>query len=251
MISMNADMPLFSAVPQSLTTDFFQGMRSEILSGRRPPGMRIQLQQLREEFKVSLSPIREGLSRLVAEGLLIPAGQRGYHVAPVSAAELNDVKNTRVKVETLALRESLELGDEEWELQLMTAYQRLLNFEERRWQADEVDAWEDRHHAFHSTLISACNSALLIRFCRQMHEISDRYRRVYLGMYDPLRNGLSDRNAVMDEHKQLYEASMARKSQLACELLERHIVLTSDKLMAAMKASELATASHHRKKSMG
>lgn len=244
---MNTDHP-FSSASQSRTTDFFQGLKAEILTGRRPPGMRIQLQKLRDEFKVSLSPIREGLSRLVAEGLLVPAGQRGYHVAPVSTTELIDAKNTRVKVETIALRESLEYGDEEWELGLMAAYQRLLNFEERRWQADEVDSWEERHHAFHSTLISACNSPLLIRFCRQLHEISDRYRRVYLGVYDPLRNGLSDRNAVMDEHRQLYEASMARNSDLACEMLQRHIELTSEKLLVAMQAHELTGKNRAKKR---
>lgn len=244
---MSTDIPALPPASQSRTTDFFQGLRAEILTGRRPPGMRIQLQQLSDEFKVSLSPIREGLSRLVAEGLLVPAGQRGYHVAAVSEAELVDVRNTRLKVETMALRESMAQGDEEWELRLMAAYQRLLNFEERRWQAGEVDAWEERHHAFHTTLISACDSSLLIRFCRQLHEISDRYRRVYLTVYDPLRNGLSDRNAVMEEHKQLYEASMARNADLACETLRRHIELTTEKLMAVMRTNDRHVTSRGRR----
>ena len=54
--------------------------------------------------------MREALSRLVADGLVQASDQRGFRVSPVSAADLRDVTQTRVDIEGLALRRSIEHG---------------------------------------------------------------------------------------------------------------------------------------------
>lgn len=115
--------------PISRTTDFANSLRNEILTGKRSPSERLNLDTLRQEFNVSLSPIREGLSRLVAEGLLVPTGQRGYQVAEVSIKEFIDIKTQRMDLEIKALQQSITLGDEDWEIRLMAAFQRLQNYE--------------------------------------------------------------------------------------------------------------------------
>jgi GntR family carbon starvation induced transcriptional regulator len=183
------------------TNGFIDGLRAEILAGLRLPDSRVQLEELRQKFNLSLSPIREGLSRLVAEGFLVAVGQRGYRVAPISLEEFLDLQAMRIDLELKALRESIRLGDENWEIELMAAFQRLQNFENRDWVADEIANWEERHHAFHETLISACSSPLLMRFCQTLHQMSDRYRRVCLKTRDPDRD-------VAREHQLLYRAHM-------------------------------------------
>ena len=80
-----------TAANTSRTEDVALALRADILGGLRLPGERVQLDELRQEFGVSLSPIREGLARLVGEGLVIPVGQRGYRVAPISVEEFLDV----------------------------------------------------------------------------------------------------------------------------------------------------------------
>lgn len=228
----------------SRTTDFADSLRMEILGGSRMPGERILLEGLRQEFNVSLSPIREGLSRLVAEGLLVPAGQRGYRVAPVSIDEFIDVKTLRMDMELKALRESLRLGDEDWELRLMAAFQRLKNFEQkhferRRWLADELAGWEERHHAFHETLIDACNSPILMRFCQILHGMGDRYRRVFLKSHEPDRD-------VAQEHQAMYQAALERNGDLACEILRTHIERTGANVLEAMRHDVDAVAKKER-----
>ncbi len=217
----------------SLTTDFADSLRVEILAGNRTPGERIQLDELRETFNVSLSPIREGLSRLVAEGLLVPAGQRGYRVAPVSIDEFIDIKTLRVDMELTALRQSITLGDEDWELRLMAAFQRLKNFEHkhlerRHWLLEEVSQWEERHHAFHDTLIDACGSPILMRFCQILHGMGDRYRRVFLKSHQPDRD-------VAQEHQSMYQATVERNTDRACEILRAHIERTGANVLEAMR----------------
>lgn len=210
------------------TTDFVESLRNEILAGERFPNARVPLEDLRQKFHISLSPIREGLSHLVAEGYLIAAGQRGYRVAPISVAEFLDLQATRVDLELRALRESIRLGGEKWEIDLMASFQRLQNFEGRRWASDEIDHWEERHHVFHETLIGACNSPLLMRFCRMLHQMSDRYRRVCLKSRDPDRD-------VVQEHQAMYVAACARDADRACAILKTHIERTGENVLAAMQ----------------
>ncbi len=215
----------------SRTADVAQALRLEILNGQRMPGERVQLEGLRQDYAVSLSPIREALSRLVSEGLLIPSGQRGYRVAPVSIEEFLDIKNQRIDLEQKALRESIRLGGEDWEIALMTAFQRLKNFEAKRWQADEIGAWEERHHVFHRTLINACGSPILMRFCELLHGMSDRYRRVLMKTSEPDRD-------VTQEHQALFDAAIARNADLASEVLRTHIDRTGDTVLRMMRERE-------------
>ena len=212
----------------SRTTDVAQALRLEILAGNRLPGERVQLEALRQDYGVSLSPIREGLSRLVAEGLLIPSGQRGYRVAPVSVDEFLDIKAQRIELEQRALAESIRLGGEDWEVALMTAFQRLKNFESKRWQAHEITTWEERHHVFHRTLISACGSPILMRFCELLHGMSDRYRRVLMKTSEPDRD-------VIQEHQALFDAALARNAPLAAEVLSAHIERTGASVLRMMR----------------
>ena len=228
---LNASEIAIGSASASLTADFVQSLRAEILAGARLPGERVPLEALRQTYGISLSPIREGLSRLVAEGLLIPVGQRGYRVAPISINEFIDIKALRVDLELKALSASIRHGGEIWELDLMAAFQRLRNFEQKRWLSDEVDAWEARHHAFHSTLIGACQSPILMRFCASLHDMGDRYRRLFLKTYEPDRN-------VTQEHQAMYQAAADRNVDVACEVLRGHIERTGENVLKLMRERE-------------
>ena len=82
-------------------------LRNDILSCALPPGERLRLDALKTLYGVGFSPLREALVQLCAEGLVELEEQRGFRVAPVSADDLTDVTNTRVDIETLALRGAL------------------------------------------------------------------------------------------------------------------------------------------------
>lgn len=216
-------------IPARGSSDIAHCLRQDILAGARRPGERVLLEALKQSFGVSLSPIREGLSQLVADGLLVPSGQRGYRVAPVSIAEFEDIKARRIELECLALTESIRRGGEDWEVALMTAFQRLKNFEAKRWLADELGAWEERHAVFHRTLIGACGSPILMRFCEQLHGMADRYRRLLMNTHEPDRD-------VTQEHQALYDAALARDAERASAVLRQHIERTGQTVLRMMRA---------------
>ena len=59
-----------------------QVVGEEILSGRLAAGSRLHIRQLAERTGIGPTPLREGLSRLLARGLVVAVEQRGFRVAP-------------------------------------------------------------------------------------------------------------------------------------------------------------------------
>ncbi|MDH7796023.1 MULTISPECIES: GntR family transcriptional regulator [unclassified Beijerinckia] len=234
---MSFNLPTDDARPTSLSTTLATSLtaqlRHAIVSGQLAPGARLSLVQLREEFGVSLSPLREALSRLSSEGLILIEDQRGYRVPPMSEEDQTHVTRMRSEFEIFALREAIAKGDLEWESKV-TAALYILNKTERKTKTG-FDDWERAHREFHLTLISACRMPLLLQFCSVLHDHSDRYRRVYLIH--------SEEKANTTEHKAITEAALARKADLACRLLEKHIARAGANArkavhIAAQKASK-------------
>jgi len=145
----------------TLAASICDRVRADILAGRRKPGARIRLEDLKAEFSVSWSPIREALSRLVAEGLITTEESRGYRIAPVSSADLAEVIRLRVLLEPMALERSIENGDDAWEAEVLAHQHRLGKVESKRFSPGEAEQWERWHRAYHEALIAACGAPIL------------------------------------------------------------------------------------------
>jgi GntR family transcriptional regulator, carbon starvation induced regulator len=223
-------------------------LRTLITTGQIRPGERLRLDELRARFGVSLSPLREALSRLATEGFVVMEEQRGYRVAPISDGNLREVTRLRAELETLALREAIRLGDDAWEAEIVASLYRLNKLERApstrapaaaprtasahvptlgRAASAHVPEWEIAHRIFHRQLLSACAMPLLMQFCTTLHDLNDRYRRLFLE-----RNPI-DRN-VSDEHAAIADATLARDAELACRRLRQHIERTGANVLRAL-----------------
>lgn len=224
-----SDAPAHSAAPEgaTLSTVISDRLRAEVLAGRRDPGSRVRLEELKLEFGVSWSPIREAVSRLVAEGVIVADGPRSYRVAPASRTELNEILRLRVMLETTALRGAIEQGDDAWEADVLAAQHRLSKLESRRVAPDEAEQWETWHRAYHDALTRACESPILLQFCRTLHDMNDRYRRIYLSKHSVDRD-------VAAEHRAITSATLARDADRACALLKSHIERTGRNILRIM-----------------
>jgi DNA-binding GntR family transcriptional regulator len=205
-------------------------LRAAILRGEIAPGAKLKLEELRERFGVSLSPLREALSRLAAEGLVLAESQRGFRLPEASGERLAEVIALRCHLEPFALAESIRRGDDEWEARLVGVFHRLSKLEraDSRAAKTRVEDWETAHRAFHEALISACGMPILLQFCGVLNDLSDRYRRLFLA-----RNPL-DRD-VLGEHQAILDAALARKADRATALLRRHVERTGTNVLRAMQ----------------
>jgi GntR family carbon starvation induced transcriptional regulator len=216
------------ASPATLATTICNRVRAEILSGVRRPQARIRLEDLKTQFNVSWSPLREALSRLVAEGLIRTDESRGYRVAAVSRAEMADIIRMRKALESMALRAAIQNGDDNWEAELLAAQHRLTKLEGRRGREENVEQWEAWHRAYHESLNRACGSPLLMQFCEQLHDQFARYRKLFLAAHP------FDRQ-VAAEHRKITEAALAREADRACALIESHIERTGRNILGCIK----------------
>ena len=144
--------------PRSLTSAVLERLRSDILSTKLVPGQKLHIAGLAKQFSVSLAAVREALSRLVADGLVQASDQRGFRVSPVSPADLEDVTRTRIDIEGLALRRSIERGDQAWLNSVESSFAALCAVPQRD-PGDPMkhnEVWIARHRIFHRALVNAC-----------------------------------------------------------------------------------------------
>lgn len=100
------DRPVVPPIGQAfhnLTQHVYTALLQAITDRKIKPGERLRLDDLAAQLKVSRTPIRDALSRLVAEGLVRPSGRRGLCVTRLTAEELNDLYDLRLMCELYAV----------------------------------------------------------------------------------------------------------------------------------------------------
>lgn len=207
-----------ASTAESLTSRAYAQLRAAIIAGDLAPGRKLKIDELRQLYGYGGSPIREALSLLTSDGLVSRFEQRGFNVAEVSRREFSELLKTRCWLEERALRESIAHGGKEWEERVILA-QHWLSREPRTrndggaFLANET--WEVRHKEFHTALISACGSSILLRICDQLYDQNIRYRMLSGPAAYPSRN-------VADEHAAIMQATLDRDADLAVAKLVEH-----------------------------
>ena len=225
-----------SDVAQTLNASALTQLRSDIIACRLMPKERLRVEVLRERYGMGTSPIREALMRLEAEGLVELEQNKGFRVSEVSHENLIDLMRTRIELETIALRWSLEKGGVEWEAHLLSAFHRL----SRQTKIDPANPdaisedWSKEHAAFHTALVSACGSPTLMSIRARLCEQADRYVALSIMSSGPLRDDVT-------EHKQLMRAALNREIDKMIELNRLHITKTLDKVAASLPTVKLAS----------
>jgi len=221
----------------SLSVAVHARMRSEILAGRFDPGSRLSPRELATKFDVSLSVVREALSRLAEQGLAVATPQLGFSVVSLDTEDLRDLTKVRVLIEGAALREAVEHTDVEYETRVVAAHHRLTR---TPFLADEAtmtitDDWAAAHASFHDALISASPSVRLRELAANLRDHSELYRR-WSGPFAP---GEKRRN-VAAEHRGLMEAVLDRDADRAVQLLDEHFNQTATILISYATTSGAA-----------
>jgi GntR family carbon starvation induced transcriptional regulator len=215
--------------PRSQATLAYQRIRGDILSGRHIPGKKLKIQDLADELKVSPGAIREALSRLVPAQLVVSRDQRGFAVAPLSIADLEDLTNLRCEIDAIALRRSVELGDVNWEAGLLAAAHRLkatpMRLQGRK--APINPDWVAAHGAFHAALVAACGSPRLRALHAHLYEQSERYRQMSAKV-DSNRN-------VDEEHQAIFELALAHDANGLVDAMSHHLRMTAQLIVDASR----------------
>ncbi|GKY89933.1 GntR family transcriptional regulator [Sinisalibacter aestuarii] len=208
----------------------YHRIREAIITGQLAPNEKLLLDGLRERFRFGTSPLREALSRLAADRLVIARGQRGFRVAPISEEEYRDIVNMRLLLEPEALQRSIANATLAWEGNVAAAFHRLSRVESALDRApdDSGGIWEHENQRFHFALVENCGSPWLLNFITALADQAERYRRPAVEMRAvPMER-------LIQEHKALFDAAMSRNATLAAELLKVHIRNAASHLSKAL-----------------
>lgn len=203
--------------PEIASERAWRRIRADILSGALAPGRKLTLDRLRDGYGVGVGTLRESLSRLIAERLVVAEGQRGFEVGPLAERELRELAHLRLLLEGHALEHAFRSGDVEWEARVVAVHHKLSQMEERLRAGDAaaLESWRGFDAEFHRTLISACGSRMLMATHASVFDRYTRYQRLALGFRGEI---------AVREHGALRDAALRRDAAAARQVLTAHIL---------------------------
>ena len=212
------------ATHRSLSRAVYAGIRADILAGRYAPGAKLSPRTIATEYNVSLSVVREALTRLTEQDLVVAAPQLGFSVVELDIDEVRDISRLRILIEGAGLREAIEHADVEYEARVVASHHRLSRTPYITGHVGEsvTDEWVRAHAEYHSALLSACPSPRLRDLAASLRETAELYRR-WSGSFDVHQQPRD----VPAEHRGLMEAALDRDADRAVDLLTKHINKTA------------------------
>src|SRR5215207_8696978 len=103
------------AATRTVAEQTYDTLKGDLLAGVFAPGSALLTRELLARYGCGISPLREAISRLVGEGLLLASGHRGVRVPLPSVADLDELYRIRTLLECEALKLAIQHGDDHWE----------------------------------------------------------------------------------------------------------------------------------------
>lgn len=216
--------------PKTIGEAVYVLLREDILNGVHRPGAKLMFADLTAAYSTSMGTLREALTRLTADRLVVAEGQRGFRVAPISLEELWDITQLRSEMEAAALEEAIEQGDDVWESQIVSSLHMLLKLESRRGKTPVLltEGGARLHKQFHFSLIAASPSVWRLRVIDVLYDHTERYRRLQTSH---MQRGLNSAH----EHEEIAAAVIGRRKRVAVKLMAAHLHRTAE-MLASIEA---------------
>ncbi|MFD3994542.1 GntR family transcriptional regulator [Streptomyces sp. NPDC058548] len=197
--------------PQTAQQFVLEELRRAITSGELRPGGQIRQDALAARFEVSRVPLREALKALEAEGLVVHHIHRGYFVAELSLADLEEIYRIRELLETEAVRMAVRRMPDG----IVATLERVQREVERAADEGDVPAMAAANRLFHFTLIEASGMPRLVRLIATLWDSTDAYRSLYY-TEDP------HRKQAVREHRAVISALRHGDEDATVRWLDEH-----------------------------
>lgn len=205
--------------------------KQRILDGEYAQGRLIGEGEVSEAVGVSRTPVREAFLRLEAEGLLRLYPKRGALVVPISAADVEDVMETRGLLERFAIERAIEL-----DLDLDEPLDKAIAAQERHAAAEDAVAFVEADREFHRVFVAATGNAIVLR----THDsLRDQQNRMGIAA---LSAGSERMQRILEQHRAIVAAVRRRDAVEAGALMKRHLDETL-RLLRRASSAQLAQSS--------
>ncbi len=142
--------------PTTIVNYVYDQLREEIVSGRYPPGTRLNESMIAREMNISRIPVREALVRLREHGLVMKHDRRGMFVTELTQEDIQRINSVRIILEAEALKLCRANMNKRHAAKLTSLVEKMENWE----SGSEIDA-ADIDIEFHRTIWSIAGNPCL------------------------------------------------------------------------------------------
>ena len=184
-----------------------QRIRELIVEGALPPGARVAEAAIAERLGVSRTPVRNALPALASEGLLEPAGKRGFAVRNFTVEDSYRATEIRCVLEGYAAR---ELAAREDRGPIVSELRETLGegdkiFAKGHVVKDDEDAYATMNRRFHDLIVGGARDPLLSDLIHRVYSVPFvapnvvAFKRIPLEeIYPILMSGHHQHHAIVD-----------------------------------------------------
>jgi DNA-binding GntR family transcriptional regulator len=202
-----------------MTSQLIVRFRERILAGTYAPGSALRQDTLASEFGTSKIPVREALVQLQSEGLIDIFPNRGFHVRPLAAGELDEIFSLRLQIEPKAVARGAKLATPADHAAARKALDQL----NEALAAGEFSSSGQLNRRFHLLLIVPRLQPVAADILGRLHTLARRYVQAHLRPEGRVKR-------AMREHAALLRVWSMGKTKEARVLIHSHIESTRDDL---------------------
>jgi DNA-binding GntR family transcriptional regulator len=210
---------------QSVSETLYGRLRKGILSGAFPPGRVLRQEELSRRFGASRVPLREAMTRLEVEGLVVLRPRRGYAVLSLERSEIREIFELRAVVEEHLAGIAAETRTAKDLAAVLQSLSRMERIATR--SPNQTDKWLDANSEFHARLLSAAHRRHAGRFAGMLRDQVEPYIRIEIGLTKEVMQ-------AEGEHREMYDALQASDALRLRRLCRRHCENTASRLIKAL-----------------
>lgn len=202
-------------------------LEEDIVNGRLPPGIQLDIEELATRFQVSRTPVREALQQLKASGLVEVIPKRGTYVAKVGLPELIEMFEVMAELEAmcagLAARRATDSDVQRIEITLLDC--------EREAATGDANQYYYANEHFHQLIYQSCGNAYLVQQTMALKSRLKPYRRLQL----QLRNRIAQ---SLTEHREIVQAIKAGNLERAAQVAREHVLIQGQRFSDLMSLAD-------------
>ena len=203
-----------------ITDQVYEAIRSAIFQRHIQPGDRLSVPLLASQFKVSRSPVREAVLRLVKDGLAVEEPRKGVVVVDLDSDQLLAIYEVREVLEALAARLVATRATDD----ALEAIRACLHRQETASLQGDTEQALIADSEFHQLVREATGNGQLVGFLDQLKD------KVRVAMRTTSVTRGTDR--ALADHKQIFAALVARDADAAAEAAAGHVARLREALAA-------------------
>ena len=196
----------------------YQALRTQVLRGELPAGVRLVEQRLAEEFETSRTPVREAMRRLEGDGHLIRDASGGLTPRVPDVRTMHEYYDVRLALEDLTVRRATIDGDRPVLLALKADWEAMgqRRAEPRETPPKEQNAFVEADERFHIGIARASGNRTAQGY---LEEITDRIHVLRIQGFT-----IEERiDATVDEHLEILGAVLAGDADAAAAFMRSHV----------------------------